>query len=587
MAVVRSVGRCKAYAPQWPLLLLLPLLALACLTPAAGQQPEPLVLSLASEPTIVVHALTFTLDGTTAPGANVSVHHSGVWHPVSVNGTTGAFSTTLELPLGVTDVTVLATLGNASSTTHVRIERLEPLRHEREALPLIPLLVVGAIFAGTYLLLITEKVHRTIAAMFGALLMVITGYLVRPKGQPFFGVESAFESIDFNTIALLLGMMIIVGVLSETGVFQYLAIKAAQRAKGDYWRIMVLFVVLTASLSSLLDNVTTVLFMVPITVSIARRLKVPVVPLIMAEVFASNIGGTATLIGDPPNIIIGNAVGISFNEFVYHQGVIIALTTAAALFFLRWQYGKELRVAPTEVERVLALDASKEIRNPMLLRRGVVVLIGVIGLFASSEFLKAYLHPELPVGVIALGGAAVLLIMARLDIEKIVLAHIEWPTLLFFAGLFVLVGGVEHAGLLRLMGEGIASLTGGNLLVTILLVIWLSAFASAVIDNIPFTATMIPIVLALSAQPALAHDLGAYAINPLWWALSIGACLGGNGTLVGASANLVAVGIAGRAGVEISFKSFLRQGMPFMLFTTAVATVLLVVFLQVPGWYLR
>jgi Na+/H+ antiporter NhaD/arsenite permease-like protein len=432
----------------------------------------------------------------------------------------------------------------------------------------LAIVVSVVIFVGSYSMFVTEKVHRTVAALFGASMMIIAGLLL-----DFYSIEEGVGSIDFNTIGLLLGMMIIIGVMSTTGFFSYLAVKAAKIAKGDHWRIMWIFCLTTAFLSAFLDNVTTILFMVPITISITKTLEIEPTPLILAEILSSNVGGASTLIGDPPNIIIGTYADLSFTDFVVHLGLIIVVTLFISLFFLKVFYRDTLAVKSRHVKTIMKMDERKEIKDPVAMKKGLTVLGLVIVFFIIQEWM------DIPVAAIALVGAGVLLFITKFKIEEIVLEHIEWPTLLFFGGLFVMVGGLEKAGVLDTLAEGTVQLTGGNLYAAVIFIIWISAFASAFIDNIPFTATMVFVIDGMNESAMFAPQLESYAISPLWWALALGACLGGNGTLVGASANLVAAGMADKAGYSISFKEFMKVGLPFMILTTFIAMCLLLVYI--------
>ncbi len=433
-------------------------------------------------------------------------------------------------------------------------------------------IVVSVIFIFTFILIATERLHRTSSALFGAALMVIAGslmefYPISSSGSDGLG---AFEHIDFNTIGLLFGMMLIVGVVMETGFFEFLAIKVAKTAKGDTWRIMMLFVVVTAVASAFLDNVTTILLMIPITISIANTLEISPMPLIMAEILSSNIGGAATVIGDPPNIMIASKAEIPFVTFVLNIGPIIIVTMLVAIYLLKWMYKDDLRRRPKHVEVLMDRDEWKEIKNMSLLIKSGVVLLFVIVFFMLHHLV------HVPISVIALMGAIFLLVWGNIHPGE-ALQHVHWSTLLFFIGLFVLVGGVVEVGIMDVLAGGLGFVSGGNLFVALFIIVWMSALASAVVDNIPFTATMIPLIAALEVSEPFNGQLDAFAVNPMWWALALGACLGGNGSLVGASANLVGAGISEKFGHPISFKTFLVKAFPFMLITLTVATVLLMV----------
>jgi len=427
----------------------------------------------------------------------------------------------------------------------------------------ITMMATLGVLIGMYVILITEVVHRTALALFGALVMLIvlfsTGML-----DPHDSVDFVIGAIDFNTIGLLLGMMVIVGILGETGIFQYIGIKAAKISNGNVWMLLVLLAVITAVGSAFLDNVTMVLLMVPVTISVCRILNINPISLILAQIFASNIGGATTLIGDPPNIMIGSAAGIDFMTFAYHMTPEIILTMGVTIVLFKFMFRKDLKQKPENVEKLQALDAKKEIKDVMLLKKSAIVLGAVILMFMLHGTIG------LEVSIIALGGAAVLLVVTGKQ-PYIALKHVEWPTLLFFCGLFVIVGGVELSGALELLAHNILEITGGDLGTTLFTIVLTSAFTSAFVDNIPFTATMIPIIENISVDPAFAHNLTAFDYNPLWYALAFGADLGGNGTLIGASANLVAIAVAERFGYRIFFREFLIKGLPLMIITTMVA----------------
>ncbi len=426
-----------------------------------------------------------------------------------------------------------------------------------------------SVLMGIYVILVTEAIHRTSLAMLGALIIIIiliyTGLI--PAHDT---VDFVIGAIDFNTIGLLLGMMIIVGILGETGVFQYIGIRAAKLSKGNVWKLMILLSVLTAVGSAFLDNVTMVLLMVPVTISVARVLNINPLPLILAEIFASNVGGASTLIGDPPNIMIASAANIDFISFAYHMTPEVIVTFAASFLLLKIMFRKDLKQKPEHIEKLMQIDEKKEIKDIALLKKSVIVLLGVIIAFMFHGFL------DLEVSIIALAGAAILLVITKIHPAKSFI-HVEWPTLLFFAGLFIIVSGVELTGALELFAHEIVNATGGNFEATLVLIIWSSAFASAFVDNIPYTATMIPIIENISEDPAIASSLANFSFNPLWYALAIGADFGGNGTLIGASANLVAIAVAERHGYRMFFKDFLIKGLPYMIATVAVGTAVFLV----------
>ncbi len=424
--------------------------------------------------------------------------------------------------------------------------------------------VATAILIATYVVIMTERLNRAIVAGVGACLMIATGVIDQ---------DAAIRGVDFNTIMLLAGMMIIVGVSRRSGMFQYVAIWTAKRARGYPAGILFGLGIATALMSALLDNVTTVLLVVPVTLAIARELRVPAHPFLFAEILASNIGGTATLIGDPPNILIGSAVDLSFNQFLINQGpvVLVILVATAGLVHLRW--GRRLATDETHRRRILMMEEGEAITDPVLLRQSLLVLAGVVVAFALAR--ETGVEP----GTIAMFGAAVLVLLdnwahpAHKQSERVhqAFGDVEWITLFFFIGLFVVVAGVEHAGLLRILGEQLTTATHGNLVRMVSVVLWGSAVLSAIVDNIPFVATMIPLIIGLA--PAMG---GERAIEPLWWALSLGACLGGNGTLVGASANLTAAGLAERGGAPIGFWAYLRAALPLTLLSILIAQVYLI-----------
>lgn len=428
----------------------------------------------------------------------------------------------------------------------------------------IAMAMTMSVLMGIYVILVTEVIHRTALAMIGALIIIIiliyTGLIPAHDS-----VDFVIGSIDFNTIGLLLGMMIIVGILGETGIFQYIGIKAAKLSKGNVWKLMLLLSVITAVGSAFLDNVTMVLLMVPVTISVARVLNINPVAIILAEIFASNIGGAATLIGDPPNIMIASAANLDFMSFAYHMTPEVIITFLASLVVLKILFRKDLKQNPENVAKLMQIDERKEIKDPALLKKAAIVLFGVVIAFMFHGAL------DIEVSIIALSGAAILLVITRIKPAK-AFTHVEWPTLMFFAGLFVIVSGVELTGALELFAHQIVTATGGNFEATAVMIIWSSAFASAFVDNIPYTATMIPIIENISLDPSIANRLDTLDFNPLWYALAIGADFGGNGTLIGASANLVAIAVMERHGYRMAFKDFIIKGMPYMIITTAIGT---------------
>ena len=411
--------------------------------------------------------------------------------------------------------------------------------------------IVGiAIFVATYALIATERIHKTLAALAGGVLMVLLGIVTQ---------EQAFEEIDFNVIFLLAGMMILAGIVRRTGVFGWLAVRAARIAGGEPYRILVVLSLITAVASAFLDNVTTVVLVGPITLFLAARLGMDPFPFLLSEIFASNIGGAATLIGDPPNILIGSAAGLDFPAFLSVMSPLAAILLVLYLVAARWLFRGLLDADPELRAGVLALDERSMITDVPLLRRSLVIL----SLTLVGFLLHGVLHLE--PATIALTGAVVLMVITRQDPDEI-LREVEWPTLFFFIGLFMLVAGVIEIGLIDAVADAITTATGGALAATSLVMLWLSAVLSAIIDNIPYTATMLPVVSQLSAnQPS----------DAIWWALAMGADLGGNATLIGASANVILAGMAEREGHPISFGRFLRYGLVVTVGTMAVATVYL------------
>ena len=414
-----------------------------------------------------------------------------------------------------------------------------------------PEVVIGlAIFAGTYVLIATERIHKTLAALAGGVLMVLLGIVTQ---------EQAFEEIDFNVIFLLAGMMILAGIVRKTGVFGWLAVRAARVAGGDPYRILVVLSLITAVASALLDNVTTVVLVGPITLFLAARLGMNPFPFLVSEILASNIGGAATLIGDPPNILIGSAADLDFGAFLFVMTPLSIILLALYLVAARWLFRGMLEADPALRASFLDLDERSMITQPALLRRSLAVL----ALTLVGFLLHGALHLE--PATIALAGAVLLMIIARESPDE-VLREVEWPTLFFFIGLFMLVAGVIEIGLIDTVAMTIEDITGGALAGTSLLMLWISGVLSAMVDNIPYTATMIPVVAQLSeGQPN----------DGIWWALAMGADLGGNATLIGASANVILAGMAEREGHPITFGQFLRFGLPVTFGTMLIATIYL------------
>lgn len=408
------------------------------------------------------------------------------------------------------------------------------------------------IFVLALVAIATERVHRTKVALLGAALVVLAGTVSQ---------EEAIEAVDFNTLGLLVGMMVIVRLTEPTGVYTWLAIKAGHVSRGRPWAVVASLVVSTAILSAFLDNLTTILLVVPITFLLADALDVDPVPLIIMEVIASNIGGTATLIGDPPNILIAGATGLSFGEFIVNLAPIAIVSLVVVSTMLYFVYRSRLQVSDEARERVMELDAGRAIEDRDELWRTVPILMGTILVF----FVHKQLHVE--PATVALSGATLMLLVTRQSIDK-ALAGVEWATLFFFVALFVMVGALEHSGAIREVADAIADVTDGDRTAELLGIAWASAIGSGVVDNIPFTAAMIPVVEQLE---------GGTGDDAYWWALAIGACFGGNATVIAAAANVAAAGMAQRAGYPMTFMAFLRAGIPATLVSMLLATLYIAV----------
>ncbi|MDR0347614.1 MAG: ArsB/NhaD family transporter [Coriobacteriales bacterium] len=409
-----------------------------------------------------------------------------------------------------------------------------------------------AIFVGVMALIVSEKIHRTLAALMGAVIVIASGIV------PF---ETSIEHIDFNTLGVLVGMMLFVTVMKRSGIFEYVAIKAAKLVKGDPWLIMIALALITAVLSALLDNVTTVLLIGPMTFMICKELRLNPVPFFITQIIASNIGGTATLIGDPPNIMIGSATGFSFFDFIAVDAPIAAVILAVTLVCFRFMYGRKMKAEAEYRESLMELNESDAIKSKSLFIKSIVMIV----LVAIAFMLHGVLHLES--SVIALSAAAVMMLIGRQDIEEVILG-VEWSTIGFFGGLFVVVGGLVETGVIDLFAQFLVEATHGQEILAILAILVASAFISAILDNIPFVATMIPVLIAMGAS--------GVDIEPLWWALSLGACLGGNGTLIGASANVVLSGISNREGYPLTFMAYLKVGAPMMVLSIVISGIYLV-----------
>src|SRR6266699_2168189 len=428
---------------------------------------------------------------------------------------------------------------------------------------LSPLWVATALLLLTYAVIISEQINRSVVTLVGAAVMVVLGVINQ---------DEAIRGIDWNTIGLLAGMMILVSISRRSGMFQYMAIWSAKAAKAHPAGILFLLQVTTAVLSAFLDNVTTVLLIVPVTLAITKELEVPPYPFLVGEVIASNIGGTATLIGDPPNIMIGSQAGLAFDDFVVHLTPVIVVVLIAQTVMIHVLWGREMRATPAAEARVLAMVPEDPITDWLLLKQALAALAVVLVAFVFARPLR--LEPA----TIAMLGAAVLMLLDNWAHHTEKASHnihqtfgdVEWITIFFFIGLFIIVHGVDVSGLLALLAGKLVAATGGDLATTGYVILWGSALLSAIIDNIPFVATMIPLIKNMAASYG-----GADKIEPLWWSLSLGACLGGNGTLIGASANLTVAGIAERNGVPFRFATYLFYGMPMMVVSVAISHVYL------------
>ncbi|RJU93341.1 MAG: hypothetical protein DWC03_05030 [Candidatus Poseidoniales archaeon] len=466
--------------------------------------------------------------------------------------------------------------------------------HIKDGLETQAVYVGLAILIGVYILIIFETVHRTLAAAVGGIVaMLALNYY--DTGDTF-SLAEITTMIDWETIGLLLGMMVMVGVLSNTGVFEYFAVLSYKKSGGSIWTLVVILCSVTAVLSAFLDNVTTMLLLTPVTIQLAKVLDIKPIPLLISEVLFSNIGGAATMIGDPPNIMIGSGLsptkieeagyadmaqyGVTFNDFIIEMGPGILMCIVPSFMLLKWYYADEF--SGSRIRDVAELESKYGIKDPAMLKVAGTILVLVI--------INFFLHPitHIAVSWIALVGAVVMLLATdRHELEE-PLHHVEWTTLLFFAGLFVLVHSLQYMGVIAFIGEYVeraiaffGSDTGDGqtvrLAAAILIVLWVSAIASAFIDNIPYTATMIPIVLQI------ADNLGDYLLGPLIWALAFGACLGGNGTLIGASANVVTAGMSEEAGYPISFNEFFKAGFPIMILTTFIVSLYMLLVFIVGG----
>ena len=413
------------------------------------------------------------------------------------------------------------------------------------------MLLAIIIFCLAYILIIFEKFPISVLAMLGAIVMVMTGVL---------GAEEAFRAIDLNVIFLLVGMMIMVSILAETGLFEWIAIKATQLVKGEPVPLLVLLMLATAVFSAFLDNVTTILLIVPVTIVMLENLKLDTKPFIIGEILASNIGGTATLIGDPPNILIGSEAGFSFNDFIINLGPVIIINLIVTIFLLYFFYCRKLKVSRELKAHIMELSPDRALKDKKLMYQSLVILLLVIAGFVSHEI--THIEPS----IIALAGAMALILVSKKEPEEI-FEKVEWPTLFFFMGLFIMVEGLVEVGVIQMLAEATLSLTKGDFQKTALFIGILSSSVSPIIDNIPYTTTMLPLIKNL--ETAFPN------VDALWWSLALGACLGGNATLIGASANVVAANISKKNGKVISFIEYLKYGLPLTFVTIVIAMIYL------------
>ncbi len=399
--------------------------------------------------------------------------------------------------------------------------------------------------------IISEKMHRAVAAMAGAVILLLFHVL---------SVDEATTYVDINTIGVLVGMMLFVAVVKNSVLCEYDAIKEAKLTKGRPMAILVVFAIITAVLSAFLDNVTTVLLIGPMTIAITQMLEVNPIPYLLSQIMASNIGGTATLIGDPPNIMIGSAAGLSFMDFVVNTGSVIVIILAVTVLIYYFMYRGQISVIEENMHKVMELDENRSIKDkPLLIKSVIMTVVVVIGFVFHSQL-------QVESATVALFAAGFMLVFGKQDAEEIILG-VEWSTILFFIGLFVVVGGMQKSGVITSLAELMMEFIGNNEALGIVIILWVSAIISSFLDNIPFVATLIPLILTMES--------GGVDVTPLWWALSLGACLGGNGTLVGASANVVLAGVSAKNGYPITFMQYTKTGFPLMLISILISTVYL------------
>jgi Na+/H+ antiporter NhaD/arsenite permease-like protein len=413
------------------------------------------------------------------------------------------------------------------------------------------------IFSVTFFFILTERIHRTVIGLFGAMTMVLTGMYF-----DFYHPQDVLAVVDFNTLGLLFGMMLLVGMLEKTGAFQYLGIWTAKKTKGKPWLLMVALSGITAVLSMILDNVTTIILIVPITIIIAEMLKINPTPILMAEALLSNIGGTATLVGDPPNIMIGSAAGFSFNDFLFHSLPVVIVTWIFTLILFRVLFRKELKKEPQNVERLMQMDEKSAIKEPVMLKK----LLAIFGLVIILFFTHSYFHLA-PAMVALIGAALALILISPKHDPQHIIEKCELSVLLFFGSLFVIVGGLEHAGVLERAASLLTAGAADNLLMTALIILWASAVLSAIVDNIPLTVAMIPIIGFLGTQ--------GVPVDLLWWALVFGVGFGGNGSPIGSTAGVIVVAKSEKTDNPITFIDWIKQGAPTMFIGLIVASIAL------------
>lgn len=415
------------------------------------------------------------------------------------------------------------------------------------------MLLALVVFAFTYLLIITEWINKMLAALMGGFLVVLFGILPQ---------SAAFAAIDWNVIFLLIGMMLVMSVLKETGIFQFIAIKTAKLAKAQPLRIMIYMFVITAVISAFLDNVTTVMILIPIVLLIANQLKISPIPFIINMAIASNIGGTATMIGDPPNILIGSATELSFMDFIFNLTPIIVINLIVSVGVLHIIYRRGIHVSSESRARLMEFKEDNLIKDKKLLYRSLVIVFIMLVAFTLHDVI----HIE-PASVAMTAGILLLILHNRKKVDHVLMHDVDWATIFFFMGLFMIVESLKQTGVIDLIAKQIVQISQHDLKTTSIVLLWFSGIFSAIIDNVPFVTTMIPLL----------KTIGTYfpdtSINPLWWSLSLGACLGGNGTLIGASANIVSVGIANRNGFHISFKEFTKLGMLHMFLSLVISNI--------------